>query len=127
MHFCQGKLKRVNLIGKAKTCAEINDTKQSCKHHKSPAEKNDDQVIQCSNDSDHQGCCNNESFKMDLDTDFVQSQLNTASDLKVDFLLAFILSYFQSTHDFQYIPSRIYRPPLPAAPSLNILFQQFLI
>ncbi len=126
MHFCQGKIKRINLLGKAKTCAEIKNTKQTCKHHK-PKEKKDTQAVQtCSSNSDHKGCCENQSFKIDLDTEFSQSQVNATPDVRLDFLVAFTLVFIQPAYNFLFVQKQIYRPPLPKH-SLVVLFQQFLI
>ena len=61
MHFCQGKLKRINLLGKAKTCAEMQyrcqNTKKQC--HKSNTS--------CASNGDHKDCCNNEGFLLNLE------------------------------------------------------------
>jgi len=70
IHFCQGKVKRLNLFGKAKSCSEVSQELSNC-HHGNNA------VSSCGTDVTHDGCCNNQSF--DLDLDFDSGEVTTLS------------------------------------------------
>ncbi len=66
MHFCQGDLKRVNFIGKAKSCAEVLACLKKCGkelpacHKTAMADKSSD---------GHDDCCDNDQVELDMDYD----------------------------------------------------------
>lgn len=119
VHFCQGHIKRASIIGKAKTCEEVNACRQACgkKIQSCASDKG------CSTNGDHKGCCHNESFSFDMDFDSLQI-ISATSDTQ-DWSIALNSSSLGSllvlnnlyTYQ-QYIP-----PPLEK--SITILFQVF--
>jgi len=63
MHFCQGKLKTVSLIGKAKTCHEIatSTTVKQCPNHQLMTTEKEGCSI------DQKSCCHNKTVLLDAD------------------------------------------------------------
>ena len=85
MHFCEGKLKRINFLGKAKTCAEVSLLAKTCCNRliKPSCHKAG---------KDHKGCCQNQGILLDMEFDF--------GDLLIIRSLLFksgILSHFTTT------------------------------
>lgn len=122
VHMCSGHLKRVNLFGKAKTCLEKIEMQKTC-HQKSDlsyAVKS-----KCGDNGDHQGCCQNDSFQLDADTDLVNGQSNVADIQNVKyFLAAFVSTYLLSDWQSTFTKLEIYKPPLKI-PDVQVLFQVF--
>ena len=121
VHFCQGKFKRANIFGKAKTCQEVNECLLKCgKEVKSCQSKSS-----CSTDGEHKGCCNNESFQLDFDFDAFDVVSSDISKIQKQFLTAFTYTYVLNL-----VPSKdvskfnTYIPP-PLEKDLSILFQVF--
>lgn len=127
MHFCGDHLQRVNLLGKAKTCAEkaaamkacCNKVQSTC--HKSTTKSS------CSSKSSHDGCCKNESIKLNLDTDLALSNV-VLSDLNVPFVLSYVHVFcgFNPNISKDNIPHFNYTPPLLSR-DIPILTQSFLL
>jgi len=63
MHFCQGDLKRVNLLGKAKSCAEVTACMKKCGKELPACHKDK------ASDGDHDDCCANDQVAFDMDFD----------------------------------------------------------
>lgn len=119
VHFCQGKFKRANIFGKAKTCQEVKDCLIRCSKKTASFQTNNS----CSKDGDHKGCCNNESFDFDLDLDAyeiipvhlnaIQKQFFSINNYALNFITTKDVSKFKT-----YIP-----PPLEK--DIDVLFQVF--
>lgn len=73
-HFCDGHIKRISLIGKAKSCAELYLSSSHCKSGKS--------TCKSKSSEEHEGCCKNESYSSDSTLDFLVIQF--AQELDVD-------------------------------------------
>lgn len=121
VHFCQGKFKRANIFGKAKTCQEVNDCLIKCgKEVKVYQSKNS-----CSKDGEHKGCCKNESFQLDFDFDAFDIVSSDLHEIHKQFLTAFTYIYVVNL-----VPTKevckftTYRPP-PIEKDIPILFQVF--
>lgn len=121
VHFCQGKFKRANIFGKAKTCQEVQDCIIKCgkKVESSHTE------IACSKDGDHKGCCSNESFVLDLDLqsfEIIRAELN---DIQKQFLTTFTYTYILNlVHVKDVSKFSSYIPP-PIEKDTAVLFQVF--
>ena len=120
IHFCQGKMKRLNLFGEAMSCAEVSQRTAKC--HNSKANE-----ATCGIDGEHKGCCNNKSFDLDLDFDSGEVLPTPLTDKQIQFVKAFVLSYFADVrpspalHNY----SNYYPPPLKQ--DIPVLFQTFLL
>lgn len=125
MHFCQGKLKRVNLFGKAKTCAEVVACYKICQS-KSKSKASGKKSCH-SNDGDHSGCCNNAGLILDLDYDFggfVTSELGSVQEHLLTPIVSDVLpSKVVQTLNVPYLN---YKPPLLTR-DIQVLVQSFLI
>ena len=89
-HFCSGKIKRINLIGKAKTCKEVAATKKSCCNKNLKA-----QLKSCSQGTHEKGCCSNQAINLQADLDLIKAvdselifQNTFLSDNKFHFIAA---------------------------------------
>lgn len=114
VHYCDGQVKRANLVGKAKTCAEVEACMLKCGM---PA-------MSCSKEAS--GCCDNQSFAIDFDFD---SGEVTSAYLSPDLqkvVLAFVASSFLPLEiakvDHEYTS---YVPP-PLIEDKRVLYQSFL-
>ena len=118
IHFCQGKVKRLNLFGKAKSCSEVSQELSNC-HHGNNA------VSSCGTDVTHDGCCNNQSFDLDLYFDSGEVTTLSLTDVQIKFVKAFVLNYLGHV-----LPPRTlqnytnYYPP-PLEQDITVLFQVF--
>ena len=74
MHYCQGQLKSISLIGKAKNCHELQDVKSDhCKKAKKSCNHSTDNISQ----KEAEGCCSNITVIVDeLDEDFFIADYN---------------------------------------------------
>ena len=75
LHYCQGHLKSISLIGKAKNCHELQaqSTSDHCKKAKASCNHTGESLTQKEAD----GCCNNKTVTIvDLDEDFFISDGN---------------------------------------------------
>ena len=123
MHFCQGKLKSVNVLGKAKNCHELATAMPAkCPHHKAMAAEN----TGCSKAEND--CCNNKTLRFQLD----QDQTKPAFDFEINqpllqFITAFVTVFFTNNFGEKDIPSfKNYKPPL-IPKDVAVLFQTFLL
>ena len=125
MHFCQGKLKRVSLIGSAKTCAEMAVMMKHCSGKK--AKSCHGASKSCSDDGSHNGCCENESISFDLDIDNIDIQAFNSSVLEIDFnVLSKVQLVALPNFQIKLLQFEEYIPPLPRK-DLTVLHQSFLI
>lgn len=125
MHFCQGKLKRVSLIGSAKTCAEMAVMMKHCSGKK--AKSCHGASKSCSDDGSHNGCCENESISFDLDIDNIDIQAFNSSVLEIDFnVLSKVQLVALPNLQIKLLQFEEYIPPLPRK-DLTVLHQSFLI
>lgn len=125
MHFCQGKLKRVNLFGKAKTCAEVAECFKVCQ---SKSNSKSAENKSCHSDgNDHSGCCNNVGLLLDLDYDFggfISAELCTVQDHMLTPIVSEILPL--KVLQNQNVPYLNYKPPLLTR-DIQVIIQSFLI
>lgn len=66
MHFCQGDLKRVNFIGKAKSCAEVLACLKKCGKELPACHKSTNSE---KSSNGHDDCCDNDQVLLDMDYD----------------------------------------------------------
>jgi hypothetical protein len=124
MHFCGGKLKTFNLIGKAKTCQDMADSKlqQSCVHHKKTAAQKKNNAIQkkacCAHKTLH--CQTNEISKID------KAELVLTPPLQL-FLKAYAIVFLSVSPIAQdTLGFTNYKPPL-IFKDIPVLIQSFLL
>ncbi|MBT8218413.1 MAG: hypothetical protein KJP00_01220 [Bacteroidia bacterium] len=123
MHMCSGQLKRVNLFGQAKTCKEKIEMKAACQKKSGIAESTESPCG--SHTGDHHGCCQNDSFQLDVDTDLASGPSSSEDMPKIKyFITAFVSTYLLSQWQSDSIQSEIYQPPLKI-PDVQVLFQVF--
>jgi len=121
IHFCQGKFKRANIFEKAKTCQEVKECLIKCGQPIASCHADN----ACSNDGDHKGCCNNQSFELDLNFDSGEVTTYSLTDVQVKFVNVFMLSYLghlSPSHTLQNYTN--YYPP-PLEQDITVLFQVF--
>lgn len=125
MHFCQGKLKRVSLVGSAKTCAEMAVMMKHCSGKK--AKSCHGASKSCSDDGNHNGCCENDSISFDLDIDNIDIQDFNSSVLEIDFnVLSQIRLVDFPNFQLKLLQFEEYIPPL-SKKDFTVLYQSFLI
>lgn len=118
IHYCKGKVKRLNLLGKAKSCSEVDQELSHCYN-------SENENSSCSVNGTHDGCCNNQSFKLDLDFDSGEILATNFTDIQDKLVIAYVLSYLKYS-----VPSttldnyRDYHPP-PLERDIAVLFQVF--
>ena len=118
VHFCQGKFKRANFLGKAKTCEQVNDCLKKCGK----------EVKSCHSDGqdeDHKGCCENQSFQLDLDFDSGDIISSDLSKIQKQFLTAFTYIYVLNLVPAERNPKFTSYIPPPLEKDISILFQVF--
>jgi hypothetical protein len=121
VHFCQGKFKRANIFGKAKTCQEVKECLIKCGKPITSCHADNT----CSNDQDHKGCCNNESFDLDLDLDAFKVISAEFNEIQKQFLTAFTSTYVLNLALTKEISKfTTYQPP-PLEKDIAVLFQVF--
>ncbi len=121
IHYCQGKLKSISLLGEAQSCFE-KAQKSPCKKHATTCHAHIDK-------ESHKGCCDNETFFIQLDADYPLGQINTLTWEQVTSAFSFLWSFIFSFHDRDYhtiIPHQNYKPPLLDL-DIPVLFQSFLL
>ena len=119
VHYCQGKVKRVNPFGKARTCAEMANLSGSCHGHQSSTH--------CSKDQDHGDCCNNEQVLLDWDFDHSDLVVNAPqSTFDLDLVLPVVVDELNVEFDVFVDHYRQYEPPL-ILKDFCVLFESFLI
>lgn len=126
MHFCGDQLKRVNVFGKAKTCAEVAILQKNCCAKKKSCHSKS-KITSCGTNGDHKGCCNNSAIDLDLDTDLVITSNDIFQSVDLQFLIAFSKAYLlledNSTKEMKAYLN--YKPPLIERDIL-VLIQTFL-
>lgn len=113
MHFCQGNLAAVSIVGEATCC------KKACVANKKAC-------CQLPLEKDTKGCCENTSIDVQLDTDIPNAETPSLSNNQIQFVVAFVATYFPkvslkasiSTH-------QNYKPPLLIR-DIPVLLQSFL-
>jgi len=114
LHFCQGHLKSVSLIGKAKSCHTV--VKKKACHHNPVA-------------STKKSCCDNQTVLVDLDTDYVKNKSVELSKNNVVSWLAVLSDYSITVFEdrFQHNDHyKNYKPPL-LYKDIPVFVQSFLI
>lgn len=126
MHFCQGKLKSVSLIGKAKSCHEIatSATVKKCPNHQLMAS----QKKGCS--IDQKDCCSNRTVLLDADQN---QDIQTVDHLIISeqlqqFVVACVAVFFTNNLNIKSDPVAFadYQSPFIAR-DISVLFQSFLL
>lgn len=121
VHFCQGNFKRANIFGKAKTCEEVKDCLIKC----GKQVKSCHSETACSEDTNHNGCCKNESFEFDLDLDAFEIITGESDKIQKQLLADITYTSEPSLIDRKKVfQSRLYRPP-PLEKDYTVLFQIF--
>lgn len=118
VHFCQGKFKRANIFGKAKTCEQVNDCLRKCGK----------EIKSCHSDGqdgDHKGCCENQSFELDFDFDAFDNTAADISTIQKQFLTAFTYTYVLNLVPKKDNPKFTTYIPPPLEKDITILFQVF--
>ncbi len=117
MHFCQGHLKRINLFGKAKTCAEV---VKSCCHAKALK-------TTCAINDDHEGCCNNSEVLLDMDIESTAIVSPDISNDNIIWLKAYVSIFFKIIFRSGYdtYTDYAYLPPPDLKQNTVVLFQNF--
>jgi hypothetical protein len=113
-------MKRLNLFGEAKSCAEVSQKTAKC-HNSNSIEAT------CGIDGEHKGCCNNKSFDLDLDFDSGEVLLKPLTDKQLQFVKAFVLSYFVDARPSPALYNYTYYYPPLLKRDLPVLFQTFLL
>lgn len=124
MHYCNGQLKSVSLLGKAKTCHEkaMANKKVTCPHHqKMQKQSNGDEM-------DKDDCCKNKTILIQADNDRTKSDLALPTFQQLQqFAIAYILVFHakittdkQSIQEFSYLPPFISR-------DIYVLSEAFLL
>ena len=125
LHFCQGHLKRVNFIGKAKTCAEMALMVEHCSKKK--AKSCHSKAKSCTGGESHDGCCDNKAVVLDLDIEKADFLDVNSSDLKENTAVVAIDKFILSNENqLKKVAFRHYKPPLPTT-DIYILFESFLL
>ncbi len=121
LHFCQGKLKSVSLLGEAKTCHEKQDKVMvACPKHGTMM------VDAATCGSDKNGCCQNKSLQIESNQDEVLPVSNKIAQVQLqNFALAYAATFYSYpstsvTPDYQE-----YKPPLILR-DIPVLIQCFL-
>jgi len=121
VHFCQGKFKRANLFGVAKTCQEVKDCLVKCGQQKTSCHTD----RTCSKEDTHKGCCSNSSFEFDLDLDVFEVIQIEINKIQKQFLTTCTYTYgfnLESSKDVS--RTRLYVPP-QLDKQFAVLFQVF--
>ena len=123
IHMCSGQLKRVNLFGPAKTCLEKIEMQEAC--HKKSGSSSIMESNCANHNGDHKGCCQNDSFELDIDSDLLIMQVSIADML---FLKAFLSTFMASIpHPASLLQTSFLKhlkPPLISSP-FRVLYQVF--
>lgn len=90
MHYCQGQLKSVSFLGKAKNCHEIM-AQSSCPHH----QKMRSEKAGCSKED--KNCCDSKSIQIESDNDQIHSVTKIVNTQELQqFVVAFVKVFFQN-------------------------------
>ncbi len=121
MHYCQGQLKSISFIGKAKSCHE---KESHCKKHKASCQS----LNQNTKESSDNSCCNNKTVTVQLDVEYIDAQAPTIDLNSFQFLVAYtnVFVVKNNIYSTSTIPFQNYKPPLLTR-DIPVLIQSFLI
>jgi len=112
VHYCDGDIKRANVFGKAKTCAEVTACQLKCgKTAKS-----------CS--SEKKGCCDNQSYIIDFDFDGAELDRAISTDVQKVLVVDITSTYLAYDAPSSISRTFLYRPP-PLINDLQVVYQSF--
>ena len=124
IHYCQGQLKSISFLGKAKSCHEMSDATQmkNCPQHKKMLEQNKN----CS--LDNKDCCGNKTFHFQSDQDKVVQTYDFAVNKQLQqFVAVYVLVFFSNNLvETDTSPFNSYKPPL-VFEDILVLIQSFLL
>lgn len=128
MHYCKGELKSFSVLGKAKSCHQVAQAKQSCSQHSHHQQTPAIAKKTCTKELEQKGCCSNKTVVLQVDQDqefnSISIELNKAQEC---FLIAYVSSLLPTSNISTDAPSyRTYKPPLITRDH-PVLFEQFLI
>ena len=125
-HFCQGEFKNFALFKKAKSCHELAEMKASC-HMKSDEQKSCHAAkVRCNNEEED-GCCNNNTKLVQLDTDYAFGSVLIDNSSQTDIDIKAIGFKITDRSSIVYSKNKFlnYKPPLIIVEK-TILYQSFL-
>ncbi len=120
MHYCQGQLKSISFVGKAKSCHEMDapSAMQNCPHHKK----------MLADKTDKKGCCDDRTVlvQSDIDKNLQNAEIHTSPQLEqciIAYVSVFLLGnqLAHSTPNYTH-----YKPPILIR-DIPVLIQSFLI
>ena len=125
LHYCQGQIKSVSLLGKAKSCHE-KAAKSHCKKgkkacHAAPTLQNE--TKSCKKD-----CCSNETIKFEPNDEPKDTRLSEVTSAQIQVFAALLQVLFLTEIDLDraIIPHLNYVPPL-LDKDICVLIQSFLL
>ena len=125
MHYCQGELKSVSFVGKAKSChnTQLSSTVKMCPHHQKMMD-NGKEVSAEQND-----CCKNNTvrFQSDDDKNLVLSDM-IMHNVTLNFVVAFVATlYSDNIHSMNGSSIfKVYHSPLISR-DIYVLYETFII
>ena len=126
MHYCQGQFKNLSFIGEAQTCHDMAEKMESnhCAKKQKPCHQKESPS--CSEKEEHDGCCDSNTILVQLDEDYVQSNVLVLEQDQYHFLVAFCSTYLV-LEDISsiLIHYQNYKPPL-LDKDIHVLTQTFL-
>ena len=125
MHYCQGQLKSISFLGKAKSCHDLGEGMKDCPHHKKMLEAKDSAGDSLS----EKGCCSSETIYYHLDKDQKHQVENTvlANASLQNFVIAFVEVFLSSSVTQTENPIYAhYKPPLIPR-DIYVLLETFLL
>ena len=122
VHYCQGQLKSVNALGKAKNCHEMAASMKSCPHDQQAREA----MKSCS--MEQKGCCENKVVRIqsEQNQEIISSELELSIRLQ-QLVIAYVLVFLSEhllTNDLPVF--KLYKPPLISR-DIYVLFESFLL
>ncbi len=121
MHYCQGSLKSVAIIGKAANCHE--QAKKSCHKKKSSCQYESSDSAKAQKDN----CCNNKTVKVEADDAERLSMISAdLADIEWPTAVTTLPHYQIEVVSSTQRGEILYRPP-PLIPDIPSLYQVFLI
>ena len=126
VHYCQDQLKSFSFLSKAKSCHEV-AIKAKLAHCKKMA-KSSNHCAKLSNKDCKKGCCDNKTIVVkSLDENYTSPAVPTLDNIQIQFLVAFVYSFYNKTAIDSNYPKYInYKPPIPDK-DIPVLYQSFLI
>ncbi len=124
MHYCQGQLKSINFLGKAKNCHEMAASMKGCPHHQQLAEQTN--ASACS--MGQKGCCENKisHVQSQQDQELASSEFVLSKPLQ-QFVMAYVFTFFAEILLEKRISTfETYIPPLISR-DIYVLFESFLL